>query len=186
MIEIQTLYHLNVDDLNRLAAGYTSPGKYVVAKTETPQRTAITLTRVALDEPYVKRWPACEAETWNRYQQVLSHGLSLGAYDGDALVGLALSEPRAWNRSLWVWEFHVAQTHRWQGIGRRLMDALAHRAVEAGLRVLVCETQNTNLPAIQFYRRAGLEIDGVDLSYYSNRDLVDGEVAIFMKRKLEP
>jgi ribosomal protein S18 acetylase RimI-like enzyme len=186
MIDIQTLHHLTVDDLNRLAAGYTSPGKYAVAKTETPERTAITLTQVSLDVPYVKRWPACEAETWARYEQVLTHGLSLGAYDGDMLVGLALAEPRHWNRSLWVWEFHVAQTHRRQGIGRRLMDALARRAVDADLRVLVCETQNTNLPAIQFYRQVGFQIDGVDLSYYSNRDLVDGEVAIFMKRKLEP
>jgi hypothetical protein len=46
-----------------LAAGYTSPGTYAVAKTEAPERTAITLARVALDKPYVKRWPACDAET---------------------------------------------------------------------------------------------------------------------------
>jgi ribosomal protein S18 acetylase RimI-like enzyme len=49
---------------------------------------------------------------------------------------------------------------------------------------MVCETQNTNVPAITFYRRVGYEIDGVDLSYYTNRDMTDFEVAIFMKRKL--
>jgi ribosomal protein S18 acetylase RimI-like enzyme len=78
----------------------------------------------------------------------------------------------------------VAQPCQRQGIGRRLMEALAVRATEAGLRVMVCETQNTNLPAIDFYRSVGFEIEGVDLSYYSNRDLIEGEVAIFMKRKL--
>jgi ribosomal protein S18 acetylase RimI-like enzyme len=186
MTEIRTLNHLNVDDLNRLAAGYTSPGKYVVAKAETPERTAITLARVMLDEPYVRNWPACDAENKSRYEAVVSHGLSLGATDGDELVGLALAEPYQWNRSLWVWEFHVARSHHRQGIGRRLMDALALRAETTGLRVLVCETQNTNLPAIDFYRSVGFEIDGVDLSYYTNRDLTDGEVAIFMKRKLNP
>jgi ribosomal protein S18 acetylase RimI-like enzyme len=62
------------------------------------------------------------------------------------------------------------------------MEALAEKLV---LRtcVMVCET-NTNVPAISFYRQVGFSMDGVDLSYYTNRDLTDGEVAIFMKRKL--
>lgn len=64
------------------------------------------------------------------------------------------------------------------------MDALAGLAHAEGLRTLVFETQNTNMPAIQFYRSVGCEIDAVDLSYYTNRDAMDGEVAIFMKRKL--
>jgi ribosomal protein S18 acetylase RimI-like enzyme len=49
----------------------------------------------------------------------------------------------------------------------------------------VCETQDTNQPAIAFYRAVGFEIEAVDLSYYTNHDLAGGEVAIFMKRKLE-
>lgn len=46
------------------------------------------------------------------------------------------------------------------------------------------ETQNTNVNAIRFYRRSGFEIEGIDLSYYTNDDVEGGEVAIFMKRKL--
>jgi hypothetical protein len=30
----------------------------------------------------------------------------------------------------------------------------------------------------------GFEIDALDLSYYTNQDVEEGEVAIFMKRKL--
>jgi hypothetical protein len=30
----------------------------------------------------------------------------------------------------------------------------------------------------------GFELDGVDMSYYTNRDVESGEVAVFMKRKL--
>jgi len=30
----------------------------------------------------------------------------------------------------------------------------------------------------------GFELDGINLSYYSNDDVAAGEVAIFMKRKL--
>lgn len=53
---------------------------------------------------------------------------------------------------------------------------------------MVCETQNTNVPGIEAYRRLGFELDGVELSYYSNhdtdRDRPGAEVAVFMNRKL--
>ena len=50
------------------------------------------------------------------------------------------------------------------------MEALAEIGKLAGCRVIVCETQNTNAPAIDFYRRVGFEIGAVDLSYYTNKD----------------
>ena len=65
-------------------------------------------------------------------------------------------------------EFHVAETHRRQGIGRQMMEELVERGRASGLRIVVCETQNTNVPAIHFYRRVGFNIEGIDLSYYSN------------------
>ena len=49
----------------------------------------------------------------------------------------------------------------------------------------MCETQTTNVPAIDFYRSVGFEVGGIDLSYYSNDDVQAGEVALFLKRKLE-
>jgi ribosomal protein S18 acetylase RimI-like enzyme len=100
------------------------------------------------------------------------------------MIAIAIAEARRWNRTLWVWEFHVAPDYHYQGIGRQLMEALAEKARSADLRVMVCETQNTNVPAISFYRQVGFSIEGIDLSYYTNHDLTAGEVAIFMKRKL--
>lgn len=55
----------------------------------------------------------------------------------------------------------------------------------AKLPVTLRETQNANVPAIDFYRAVGFGLEGVDLSYYSNVDKLAGEVAVFMKRKLE-
>lgn len=83
-----------------------------------------------------------------------------------------------------MWEFHVAEGYRGQGIGRKLLDTLIEKGRSAGLRTIVCETQNVNVPAIHFYRKMGFILDGIDLSYYSNEDWPDGEVAVFMKRKL--
>jgi ribosomal protein S18 acetylase RimI-like enzyme len=57
----------------------------------------------------------------------------------------------------------VDEKHRMVGVGTRLVEELTHLARDLKLRVVVCETQNTNVPAIEFYRKAGFELDGVDL-----------------------
>jgi streptothricin acetyltransferase len=184
MITIRTLENVDADVIDLVAAsGYTSTAKYRVQKNEAHERTMITMELVALDQPYVKTWPVLDDDV-ERYRRVIRQALSLGAYGDGRLVGVAIAERQDWNRTLWVWEFHIAETHKMMGLGRRLMDALADRATEAGLRVMVCETQSTNVPAIEFYRKVGFEVGSIDLSYYSNDDAPDGEVAIFMKRKL--
>lgn len=184
MAEIKTLIELDIDGLRQVVTGYVSNAKYVIGKIESHDHIAITLELVRLEQPFIKRYDYLDEETLERYAQVPKHGLSLGAYDGEQLVGIVLAEPRTWNNSLWVWEFHVAETHRRMGIGCRMMEQLAEKGKAAGLRTIVCETQNTNVPAIQFYRRVGFTIEGIDLSYYTNDDWPDGEIAVFMKKGL--
>ncbi len=183
MFEIRPLIQFDAAQFQETATGYVSNARYVVRKSESDARAAITLELEELKTPYTKTWDYGE-EDWARYRQVVERGFSLGMYDGDLLIALAIAEAVQWNRSFWVWEFHVAPSHQGRGAGGQLMEALAEKAAQAGMRVMVCETQNTNLPAIRFYRQAGFEIGGLDLSYYSNQDVEEGEVAIFMKRKL--
>jgi len=182
--EIRTLERLDPEDFRRVMTGYTTTRRYNVDRKETYDRTTITLRLTKLDRPYVKIFPQPPNEI-KRYQQIVGQGTSFGAYDGGRLVGLAIAERRDWNRSLWVWEFGVAEEHRRKGVGTKLVEALTRSAKDANLRIIVCETQNTNVPAIEFYRKAGFELDGIDLSYYTNTDMTTGEVAIFMKRKVE-
>jgi ribosomal protein S18 acetylase RimI-like enzyme len=184
MIEIKSLAQLNPDDLYRLVIGYTSDAKYRVSKTESPEQVALTLELVPLPQPYQKHYDHVDVKTLKHYQQIPPFGFSFGAYDGPQCVGLALAEPHSWNKSLWVWELHVAETHRRGGVGRQLVEALAEKARTVGLRTLVCETQTTNVPAMRFYHHVGFQIEGVDLSYYSNDDFPDGEIAVFMKKRL--
>ena len=184
MVEIKTLTELAPDSLTRLVTGYVSNAKYAVSKTELDNRAVIGLELVGLESPYVKRFPPPDEEAMQRYTDALRYGLSLGAYEGDQLVGVVVAELQRWNGSLWVMEFHVAETHRRQGIGRQMMEELVERGRASGLRIVVCETQNTHVPAIHFYRRVGFNIEGIDLSYYSNDDWPEGEVAVFMKRRL--
>lgn len=183
MIKINKLTQFDKQRYRELTAGYASPAKYVVAKTETEDETRITLTLQPLDPPYLKRFGR-DDRLEEHMEEVLKQGLSLGAYDGSKLIGIAIAEQRDWNKSLWVWEFHIDAEYQGKGAGTKLMNALTKKAIKAELRVIVCETQNTNVPAIQFYRKLGFEIEGVDLSYYTNKDVEEGEVAIFMKKKL--
>ena len=112
------------------------------------------------------------------------HDFSFGAYNGDLLVGIMVSEALLWNDSLWIHEFHVAEPYRKTGVGTKLMEHTSKKAVDNDMRIIVCETQNTNVPAIDVYRRLGFKIEGVDISHYSNSDYPDGEIAIFMKKRL--
>jgi len=182
-MKIRKLEDLEPEDFRRVMTGYTTKRKYTVEKAENSDLIAITMRLTALSEPYVKIFPHPRDEM-RRYQQIVKQGTSIGAFDGDRLVGLAIAELREWNRSLWVWEIGVDEKYRRKGIGRELVEALVQIGENLNLRVIVCETQNTNVTAIEFYKATGFEIDGIDLSYYTNEDATRGEVAIFMKKKL--
>jgi len=184
-LEIRPLTSLDQEGLRELMSGYVTTQRYAVQKQETDAVTTFTLTLQPLPQPYSKNyWDSLSEDDLGRYADLLAEGFSLGAYQEGEWVGVALAEAQPWNRMLNVWELHVHPQHRGAGIGRRLVDELAVRARAAGLRALAVETQNTNVAAVRFYRGVGFAIEGIDLSYYTNTDMEDGEVAIFLKRKL--
>ena len=184
MIEIKSLTEFDSARFRELGSGYASTSRYQVSKSENDSDTTISLNLVELETPYVKKWEST-SEQETSYSRVVEQGLSLGVYDEDKLVGIAIAEKQEWNRTLWVWEFHIDIEYRQRGLGRQLMERLAEIGKENGCRVIVCETQNTNVPAIRFYRNVGFEVSAIDLSYYTNRDVSDFEVAVFMKRFIE-
>lgn len=186
MIEILPLETFRLEDLKTVMPGYTSTEKYLVTRTEAENGDHITfdLQRVALDTPYIKQWNHDEDAPLEHYADCVKAGTSLGAFDGAQLVGLAIAEVQTWNRTLCIWELGVAESHQRRGIGRDLMREAVKLAEQRSLRALVVETQNTNVPAIRFYWGIGFTFDGIDVSFYGNDDLDQGEVAIFMRRKL--
>jgi len=183
MPDIRPLERLHLGDLERLIVGYTSHECYNVSRIETDASTVFTLELVRLEVPYVKPAPVMGDALVQQYQSILGEGLSFGVYEGVLLVAIELAESQSWNRSVYVHEFRVAEGYRGRGVGLALMDVLAARSREAGLRMIVCETQNTNIPAIRFYRKVGFTLDGIDLTLYTDDDGSEGEVAVFMKRK---
>jgi ribosomal protein S18 acetylase RimI-like enzyme len=183
MIDIRPLTDITLGDLERIANGYVSDLKYEVTHNNVDGVISFTLRPRTVETPYVKKF-AFNRESLDQYRQYLSHPFSFGAYDGELLVAIAISEPLMWNNSLRVHEFHVAEAYRGRGIGRLLMDQVAETASAASFRTVVCETQNTNGVAIKIYEHLGFKLQGLDLTNYRNTDYPDGEIAVFMKRPL--
>lgn len=184
-IQIEALAAFDAERFRAIASGYATDRMYKVMRLESDARTEFVLELEELDSLRVFRFPF-GADELERYRDLVGNGFCLGAFDNGLQVAVALAEPHLWNRTLWVWDFHIAESHRGCGIGRQLMNVLADKARGAGLRAVVCETQNTNVPAIRFYRAVGFALEGVDVSYYTNDDTLPGRtVAVFMKLKLE-
>jgi ribosomal protein S18 acetylase RimI-like enzyme len=182
MIEIRSLRDIQADALNRLTGPYTCSETYQVRWKDSESSTAFTLERVPLEQPFVSRYDHIDAAWVEAYLR--PSDFAFGAYAGEELVGALIAETRAWNKTLWVHEFHVAAERRGQGVGRLLMEHAAAQAKAAGLRAIVCETQNQNANAIQAYRALGFRPEGIDISYYTNGDYPDRGIAVFMKRRL--
>jgi ribosomal protein S18 acetylase RimI-like enzyme len=183
MNEIRRLTGFTLDELHSIASGYASEEKYDVAHLETDDEVTFSLSLTQLEQPYIKKY-SFDEQTLDTYTELLANGFCFGVYENETLIGLAISEVHTWNNSLQIHDFHIAEGHRGRGFGRQLMERVVSAARDARLRIVVCETQNKNAPAIKFYKRLGFSLEGVDLTHYRNTDYPDGEIAVFMKLKL--
>lgn len=181
MVTIQAFNTYDQDVLEQVIVGYVSSQKYQITWEDTPEHSSFRLELVTLPTPYVKHY---EVEPREYYEPIVHAGLSLVMYDDDQPITLAIASTQAWNQAFWIHEFHVAKAYQGRGIGRQLMNALIAKAHATESRTMVCETQNTNVPAIRFYRKLGFRLEALDISLYTNDDLTNGEVALFMKRRL--
>ena len=99
-VEIRPLTQITLEDIDRIMPGYIADAKYVVTRQTVPDCFAITLTLTPLETPYVRRWEYRVAGDIDRYQTIMQAGMSLGAYDGDLLVALAICDRQDWNNRL--------------------------------------------------------------------------------------
>jgi ribosomal protein S18 acetylase RimI-like enzyme len=184
MIDIKILKKYTPEDQQALGLnGYVTRYRYAVSKEETAEETTIRIKLEQLNEPYKKRWPK-GTDDFERYAEIISQGFSLGAYEDGMLVGILIAEKRDWNNTMWIAELEMGEAHRGRGIGSMLMEWIEQTARAQRCRIIGLEAQTLNVPAISFYRKHGFEIDGIDLSFYTNADVEKGEVALYMKKRL--
>lgn len=182
MTTIRAFHSSDIPSLGHLISGYTSHETYQVAWEDDEDTVHFHLQRVPLTAACVKHF---ELEGTDYYLDIVKAGLSLVVCEDDAPVAVALSTIQAWNQSFWLHEFHVQESWRGQGIGRQLMETVKEQARANTCRTVVCETQNTNVPAIDFYRKMRFRVEAIDISLYSNDDFPDREIALLMKCRLD-
>lgn len=130
--------------------------------------------------PYTKVWET-DTEDLEDLNDIIEKGNSFGAFVGDELAGWIIGEHRTWNNSFYIENILIDEKYRRQGIGIMLIKSAIKEARRLNCRVIELETQNTNYPAIQFYRRMGFNITGLNTRLYENPE----EIALFMTLDLE-
>lgn len=181
-MEIKKLTNFASDQLGEF--GYTTKYKYEVRRHQQDDNISIVLELVQLENDYIKTYQS-EQDDIDRYEELLPLGYSYGAYENDELIGVIIGEPQMWNNTVLIWELHVSNEHRRRNIGTALMNQVVEMAKANGFRAIRLETQNYNVPAIKFYKQCGFMIEGIDLSFYTNTDVENGEVALFLTKKLD-
>ncbi len=101
-----------------------------------------------------------------------------------AVLGFAALTHQGWNHRTEIGHLYVAPGARGQGVGRALVEAVLAAAQAAGMRCVWLETSTLAYPAIQFYRRMGFALCGLDTSLYDPEGAAAGETALYFVRPL--
>ena len=89
----------------------------------------------------------------------------LGAYDGEACVGLAILQP-GFFKYMYLYDLKVSKAYRRQHIGQLLIQKAKEVAVKNGYCGLYTQGQDNNPGACLFYLNSGFYIGGLDTSVY--------------------
>jgi len=120
-------------------------------------QAALEIERASFPEPWSPAMFLGELRRSDRIWLVAEHaGGRVVGYGGVMIVG---DEAHLMNLA-------VAAGERGSGVGRALYDELAARAARAGARRITLEVRDDNGAAVEFYRGAGLEVEGVRPGYY--------------------
>ncbi len=163
--------------------GYVAEAIFAITKVVSEDHIALKAFFQPTLLEYIKVFES-KSEEENLYSDIIMKRYSYGAYLDDELVGVVIVDPRRWNESLFIAEIEVSDKYRGEGIGKKLLEKVEEKAIQGGFRAIGLETQNTNVPAIRFFQNSGYEIAGIDTSLYSNMDLENEEVALFMRKHL--
>lgn len=129
-----------------------------------------------LDEAFIKNWDITDQDI-EMYNEMISEGSSFGIYEDATLVAIAICEEKKWNNSLYIENIIVGEKSRRKGFGKLLINEIISFAKAKNFRIVELETQNTNIPAVQFYKSQGFNITGLKTNIYDNNTI---EKALYM------
>ena len=184
MIEIKKLTHLSLELLKTFGdKAYSSDFIYEISRNDLDNVISFKMNLLKQEKTFVKFWPASDIIN-NDLERKLNQNNSFGSYETDKLTGFVINDFRKWNNSLWIEMILVKEDCRTRGAGSLLLKATEELAIEKKIRMIELETQNTNVPAIKFYKKNGYEFTGLNISLYDPAVIKD-ETAIFMSKNIQ-
>lgn len=99
------------------------------------------------------------------YEAMRADSVFLGAYDGEACVGLAILR-EALFKYMYLYDLKVSGGYRGRGVGHALMEKAGEVCKARGYRGVYTQGQDNNLGACRFYLKAGFRIGGLDTEVY--------------------
>ena len=138
--------------------------------------TVMTFQQARLPRPIRVEYPRPVSDLASDLSQ---HECFLVAEEGEELVGFV--DILVVNQRLTGWVKHliVAEPHRRQGLGARLLRAAEEWCEYYQMRWIMAECQTKNYPALSIYQRQGLIFCGYNDMYYANKD-----IALFFSKDL--
>ena len=154
---------------------YESPGHYKVEIHSKEDGWTIDLVRENFQRTF-KKWD----DNDKIVQPYKGDSEIYGAFIDEKESGLIQFEYLPHNKSVRVWDIDVLPEFQNQGVGTALMDKCISRARECNARRIILEVQSSNLKAINFYKKMGFDLIGLDASHYHNDDISRNEVRLEM------
>ncbi len=159
---------------------YESSGHYKVEIQPKKDGWTINLAREDFQQTF-KKWD----DTDKVIQPYKGDSEIYGAFIEGKEAGLIQFEYQPHNKSVRVWDIDIWPEFQHQGIGTQLMNQCISRARKFGARRIILEVQSSNLKAIDFYRKMGFDLIGLDASHYHNDDIERNEVRLEMAINLD-
>ncbi len=162
-----------------LPISYTSSYYYDISIQKTADGFEIPVKKRKFEKPFTHvpedgDYPDKLYEDW--WEKARAYGI---VENGELLAAIEIC-PEEWSNRLLVTELFVSEGLRGRGYGKRLLNLAKEITIKNKYRVLMLETQSSNVNAVDFYLHEGFTLIGFDSCCYTNRDLERKEVRFDM------
>jgi len=164
---------------SKLKFRYFTKEHYAVTVLRKRDRWEVKLVLEALPKPIEKQFEG------GLFQDFVDEPRVFAAELEGKQVGWIELGFQKWNNRMRIWELLVKEEFRRKEIGTLLVDYAVKLSKERRARMLVVETQSCNIPAINFYLKAGFQLIGFDIAAYSNEDIERKEVRLEFGLKIK-
>lgn len=162
-----------------LNISYTSEEYYDLSVNKTGNGFSIPIEKKKFDKPFIHRVEDNEYPD-RLYEDWWEDAEAYGIVENDILLAAVEVCPEEWSNRLLITELFVDESIRRQGYGKMLLDYVKDIAMERKYRVVMLETQTSNVNAVDFYLHEGFTLIGFDSCCYTNEDLTRKEVRLNM------